>query len=67
MYQTDKTPAEHGIALARTLKWDGESIFIAAIAALTDSNFHKESIALLRTWEKLTKEQKNHVSSTIQV
>jgi hypothetical protein len=58
---TDKTPADVGIELSRALRWDGEAIFIAAIAALTDANFHKEARALLRTWEQING---NHHAAT---
>jgi hypothetical protein len=55
MKKSDKTPADIGIELSRVLCWDGEAIFIAAIAALTDANYHKEARALLRAWEQINR------------
>lgn len=37
-----KTPAQLGIEIAAALKWDGQQIIEAFLAALTDANFHEE-------------------------
>ena len=46
-------PEEVGIELARAYGWEGEKIFLACLAGLEDSNFHRVSRALIETWEKI--------------
>jgi len=51
MDYTQNTPAqEFGEYTARVYRWDGEKIFTALLAALTEANFHTEAAALIRTW-----------------
>lgn len=51
MDHTENTPAEEiGEYIARVYRWDGEKIFAALLAALTEANFHTEAAALARTW-----------------
>jgi hypothetical protein len=40
-----------GVAVSVALTWDGNAIFQAMLAALTDANFHKEVVALTKAWE----------------
>lgn len=44
-------PEDIGVAVSVALTWDGNAIFQAMLAALTDANFHKEVVALTKTWE----------------
>jgi len=51
-YTQDTSPEELGEFIARVYRWDGEKIFAALLAALTEANFHTEAAALIRTWHK---------------
>lgn len=42
-----------GRVLAVQLNWDGRDIFLAALAALEDSNYHQASRALIAAWESV--------------
>ena len=44
-------PEDIGVAVSVALTWDGNAIFEAMLAALTDANFHKEVKALTKAWE----------------
>jgi hypothetical protein len=44
-------PEDIGVAVSVALTWDGNAIFQAMLAALTDANFHKEVVALTKAWE----------------
>lgn len=50
---TKPNPEKLGVQLARSLKWEGHSIFLAALAALEDANFHRVSRELIRAWESV--------------
>lgn len=53
MDYTENTPAEEiGEFIARVYRWDGEKIFAALLAALTEANFHTEAAALMRAWRR---------------
>lgn len=49
-YTQDTPPAEIGEYIARVYRWDGEKIFAALMAALTEANYHTEAAALAQTW-----------------
>lgn len=55
-YTQNTPPEEFGEYIARVYRWDGEKIFAALLAALTEANFHTEAAALTQTWHapKLT-------------
>jgi hypothetical protein len=44
-------PEDIGVAVSVALTWDGNAIFKAMLAALTDANFHTEVKALTEAWE----------------
>ena len=44
------TPEQIGDLVSFALQWDGDAIFTAMIAALTDANFHSAVKALQKTW-----------------
>jgi hypothetical protein len=46
-------PEDIGVAVSVALTWDGNAIFRAMLAALTDANFHTEAKALEKTWQDL--------------
>lgn len=48
---TKNDPQILGVELSRALKWEGQAIFLAALAALEDANFHRVSRELIRAWE----------------
>lgn len=53
MDYTENTPAEEiGEFIARVYRWDGEKIFAALLAAMTEANFHTEAAALIRAWHQ---------------
>lgn len=53
MDYTENTPAEEiGEYIARVYRWDGEKIFAALLAAMTEANFHTEAAALIRAWHE---------------
>jgi len=51
-YTQDTPPEEIGEFIARVYRWDGEKIFAALVAALTEANFHTEAAAIIRTWHE---------------
>lgn len=42
-----------GVELSQNLKWDGFAILEVSVAALTDSNFHKEAAIIQEMLRKL--------------
>ena len=50
--QTQNTE-KMGIELSQNLKWDGFAILEVSVAALTDSNFHKEASVINEMLNKL--------------
>ena len=52
---TTQTPNTEkiGVELSQNLKWDGFAIMEVTIAALTDSNFHKEAAIINEMLKKL--------------
>jgi len=42
-----------GVELSQNLKWDGFAILEVSVAALTDSNFHKEASVINEMLNKL--------------
>ena len=46
-------PQKAGIELAQLMKWEGPRIFLAALAALEDANFHRVSRELINAWERV--------------
>jgi hypothetical protein len=51
-YTQDTPPEEIGEFIARVYRWDGEKIFAALLAAVTEANFHTETAALIRAWHE---------------
>lgn len=49
-FTQDTSPQEIGEYIARVYRWDGEKIFAALLAAMTEANFHTEAAALIRAW-----------------
>ncbi len=49
------TSEQIGDSVSVALRWDGQSIFDAMIAALTDANFHAAVKALKITWDETNK------------
>jgi hypothetical protein len=52
MNNTQQTPEQLGEQLAKNLQWDGNAIFEAFTAALTDANFHTAAAAQIRAWNE---------------
>lgn len=46
------TPEEMGCAVSIACTWNGNAIFEAFTAALTDANFHTAAAALANTWKQ---------------
>jgi hypothetical protein len=51
-FTQDTNPEEVGEFIARVYRWDGEKIFSALVAALTEANFHTEAAAIIRAWHE---------------
>jgi hypothetical protein len=50
---TEQTnPQEVGEYIARVYRWDGDKIFAAMLAALTEANFHTAAAAQIRAWHE---------------
>lgn len=47
------SPEDLGVAVSVALSWNGNAIFQAMLAALTDANFHTEVQALEEAWNKV--------------
>jgi len=58
---TTQTPntEKMGIELSQNLKWDGFAVLEVTIAALTDSNFHKEAKVISEMLKKLQDDPMN--------
>ena len=50
------TPEDIGVAVSVAMRWNGNAIFQAMLAALTDANFHTEVTALEEAWNKVQKQ-----------
>lgn len=54
MDYTENTPPEEiGEFIARIYRWDGEKIFSALMAAMTEANFHTAAKELQKTWQAI--------------
>lgn len=53
------TTEKMGIELSQNLKWDGFAILEVSVAALTDSNFHKEAAVIQEMLRKLQDDPMN--------
>jgi hypothetical protein len=51
-FTQDTNPEEIGEFIARVYRWDGEKIFAALLAAVTEANFHTEAAAIIRAWHE---------------
>lgn len=51
-FTQDTPPEEIGEYIARVYRWDGDKIFAALLAALTEANFHTPAAALIRAWHE---------------
>jgi hypothetical protein len=51
-FTQDTAPEEIGEFIARVYRWDGEKIFSALLAAMTEANFHAPATALVRAWHE---------------